>query len=147
MLGVACASPRTSTHSSWLWRPLPMPLSFLGHCSLLNQQEGRVVFYRLKSQTVQGQSKTSMSHGRGGQSETQDAGAWWLQDMLLSTAACETRGPNPTDCLLPSPVCQLERSLNTESFWSSLAELSSSWAAQRLHKPPPGKTPQSLSQK
>lgn len=56
-----------------------------------------------------------MPHGRGEHGEGQDAGGL-LQDMLLSTAACETRAPNPPDCLLLSPFLTLQ-SVSWRHHW------------------------------
>lgn len=52
MLVVACASPRTALLSPSSRSPLPMPLSLLGHCSLLTQKKGMVVSNMLESETA-----------------------------------------------------------------------------------------------
>lgn len=73
MLEVACASPRTALPSTQLQKPSSHTLSVLGP---LNPEKGASCFLHVREwdSVVQGQSKTSMSHGRGQHGET------WMQD-------------------------------------------------------------------
>lgn len=92
-------------------------------------------------------SKTSVTRGRGQHGEAQDSGKWLV---LVSSEQCYVR-PGSHGSLpathATSPVCHLEILAIPGLFWSPLAEMSPSWAAQRLRKPPPDKRCWSLSQK
>lgn len=103
MLGVACASPKTALLSPSSRSPLPTPLSLLGHCNLLSQKRGMVVSNMLEwDSTVQGWSKTSMSHGRGPHGEAQDTRQWL---DLVSSAPWFVRPEILTQELLQQSAC------------------------------------------
>lgn len=136
MLGVACASPRTAPLSSRLRIP-PSTLPLLSHRSLPNPTKEERTFLQVREwdRGSQGQSKTSVSHGRGEQSEAQDAGRWLFRSAQHSGTWGRRSRLGDSRSSLPAahtishpPISQLERLQIAGSFWSPLAELSSSGA-------------------
>lgn len=123
MLGVACAIPRRALLSPGLQKPPSHTSVTSGPLQPPNSEKGESCFLHVQEwdSVAQGQSKTSVSHGRGQRGEAQQAGQW----LVLGSSSQRYVRPDLLTQGLPQQSACCPRHFSLSSL--SAGEIANCW--------------------